>query len=231
MSPSLRLTRAARLLVQPLLRGRFRLRCGSSELLRTAPTRPLIVAANHRSVLDPLVIGVLLGRPAYYLAKQELFRGPVSSRFLAALGAIPVDRGGGNEKAIAAATEVLGRGNCLVIFPEGRCMPPGPLGKPRSGVGRLALLTGATVLPVAIAGTEATNTRRLRPSPIQVEAGPPLDFQAPPGAITARDRRAATEQIWAAVRTAHSAALRASRIPLDKRFQDGRFRGEDGTGT
>jgi 1-acyl-sn-glycerol-3-phosphate acyltransferase len=209
MSASPRLTRAARLLVHPLLRGWFRLRCGSGELLRTAPARPLIVAANHRSVLDPMVIGVLLGRPAHYLAKQELFRGPVSSRLLVALGAIPVDRGGDNAKALAAATAVLDRGDCLVIFPEGRCMPPGPLGKPRSGVGRLALLTGATVLPVAITGTEATNTRRLRPAPIQVEAAAPLHFHPAENEIDPRDSRAATEQIWAAVRTAHSAATRS----------------------
>src|SRR5689334_23239967 len=99
---------------------------------------PVIVAANHRSFLDPFVIGTMARRPMYYVAKKELFRNRLQSWILSALGAFPIDRGSGDKDAMATARELLERGECVLIFPEGTRVRPGPLGRPKRGVGRLA---------------------------------------------------------------------------------------------
>jgi stearoyl-CoA desaturase (Delta-9 desaturase) len=188
---------AARAIVHPIFAVVFRLkRTGREHIPHSGP---LILAANHRSVLDPIIVGLLLRRPVYYMAKKELFRKRRHAWLLSALGAFPVDRGGADLKAIDVAREVLQRGDCLAIFPEGRCMPPGPLGKPRRGVGRLALATGASVLPVAITGSEATSIRRFPPRRIRVHAGPPLTFTADENSTKPNATCHATDRIWAAI--------------------------------
>ena len=79
----------------------------------------LILASNHRSFLDPFVIGTLVRRPVYYMAKRELFEKRWQARALNALGAFPVDRGAGDEAAMDTARAILARGDCVVVFPEG----------------------------------------------------------------------------------------------------------------
>src|ERR1700749_2989405 len=115
---------------------------------------PVILASNHRSFFDPFIIGTMTRRPVYYVAKKELF---TYNRFLSwllnALGAYPVDRGAGDQETIETSKVILGRGKIVLISPEGTRPRPAPLGKPHRGVGRLALETGAPVVPVAIIGT------------------------------------------------------------------------------
>src|SRR6202451_4273925 len=124
----------------------FRLqRTGREHLPRTGP---LLLASNHRSFLDPFVIGTLVRRPVYYMAKRELFENPVVAWLLNGLGAFPVDRGAGDAQAMETARAILARGDCVVLFPEGTRVRPGPLGAPRKGVGRLALQTGVPVVPI-----------------------------------------------------------------------------------
>src|ERR1019366_4049602 len=115
---------------------------------------PLLLAANHRSFLDPFVIGTLVRRPVYYMAKRELFEKRWQAGLLNGLGAFPVDRGAGDTDAMGTAGAILARGDCVVLFPEGTRVRPGPLGAPRRGVGRLVLQTGAPVAPVAVIGTD-----------------------------------------------------------------------------
>jgi 1-acyl-sn-glycerol-3-phosphate acyltransferase len=160
---------------------------------------PVILASNHRSFLDPFLIACLVRRPVYFVAKRELFGIAPIAWILGALGAFPIDRGRSDEDAMSTARAVLGRGDCVVIFPEGTRVRPGPLGAPRRGVGRLALQTGAPVVPVAVIGTE--DVRRgivFRPRRVTLSCGSPLRFPrvADPSPQLAK---AVTERIWPCV--------------------------------
>jgi 1-acyl-sn-glycerol-3-phosphate acyltransferase len=177
----------------------FRLRRDGREHLRH--DGPMILAANHRSVLDPIVVALLQRRRVFYIAKSELFRHRLVAWFYRSLGAFPVQRGGGDQQAIDISLEVLRRGDCLVIFPEGRCIPAGPLGAPRRGVGRLALATGAPIVPIAITGTELGRGSRWRWRRIAVTAGAPLAGGATPRPLPQDAAAEVTDRVWAAVTT------------------------------
>jgi 1-acyl-sn-glycerol-3-phosphate acyltransferase len=138
---------------------------------------PVILAANHRSFLDPFVVGCLIRRPVYFVAKKELFDKRWQGWILNGLGAFPIRRGESDEESMATARGVLERGGALVIFPEGTRHRKGPLGRPKRGVGRLALETGAPVVPVAILGSErARRGWKIRPVWVRVRCGRPLTF-------------------------------------------------------
>ncbi|MGH2871865.1 MAG: 1-acyl-sn-glycerol-3-phosphate acyltransferase [Solirubrobacteraceae bacterium] len=139
----------------------------------------VIIASNHRSFLDPFVIACMARRPMYYVAKKEIFAyNRVLAWLLAALGAFPVDRGAGDAEFIKTATAILARGDIVLIFPEGTRTRPGPLGRPKRGVGRLALQTGVPVVPIAVIGTEAIRRGwRIRPHRVAIRAGRALAFQ------------------------------------------------------
>jgi 1-acyl-sn-glycerol-3-phosphate acyltransferase len=191
------LYRAARLALVPFFRLYFRLEGVGAEHI---PSRgAAIVAANHRSFLDPFVIGALARRPVYYMAKRELFEHPLQARLLSALGAFPVDRGAGDEQAMLTALALLEGGECVLIFPEGTRMRRGPLGNPRRGIGRMALQSGAPVVPVAVIGTDRVRRGwRIRPCKVAVRCGRPLRYPL----VERPSRRIAlgvAERIWVCV--------------------------------
>jgi glycerol-3-phosphate dehydrogenase (NAD(P)+) len=141
---------------------------------------PLLLASNHRSFSDPFMIGMCLRRPLRFVAKVELFDKRWKAWLLLALGAFPIRRGESDEEAMETARLILERGGAVGIFPEGTRVRPGPLGEPKRGVGRLAIETGAPIVPVAILGTE--NIRRgwlIRPRRVTVRCGSPLTFPRP----------------------------------------------------
>jgi glycerol-3-phosphate dehydrogenase (NAD(P)+) len=182
--------------LQPFFHLYFRLsRIGREHI----PDGPVILASNHRSFLDPFIIATLARRPLYYVAKEELFRNRFNGWLLNNLGAFPVRRGQSDEDMIETAKEILARGDAVLIFPEGTRIRPGALGRPRRGVGRLALETGAPVVPIAIIGTEAIRKGlRIRPHKVRVRVGRALTFpqvQAPSRTLAA----AVTDRIWPCV--------------------------------
>jgi glycerol-3-phosphate dehydrogenase (NAD(P)+) len=182
----------ARAILQPFFHLWFRMaRTGREHIPADGP---LILAANHRSFLDPFVIGMMTRRPLHFVAKRELFTNRLTAWFLNSLGAFPIERGNGDEGAMATARAILERGGAVLIFPEGTRIRPGGVGHPKRGVGRLALETGAPVVPIAIHGTEDVRRGwRIRPRRVSVRAGRALTFPhvatpspALAGAVTAR---------------------------------------------
>jgi glycerol-3-phosphate dehydrogenase (NAD(P)+) len=140
-------------------------------------TGPVILAANHRSFLDPFIVGCCIRRPVYFVAKKELFEKRWQGWVLNRLGAFPIKRGEADEESMETARAVLERGAAVVIFPEGTRIRKGPLRRPKRGVGRLALETGAPVIPVAILGSDrARRGWRIRPVWVRVRCGKPLRF-------------------------------------------------------
>jgi glycerol-3-phosphate dehydrogenase (NAD(P)+) len=184
----------ARLIVQPACLIWLRLARHGREHARIRG--PLIVAANHRSFLDPFVIGVTLPwrRPLHYVAKVELFEKRWQGWILSRLGAFPIRRGEADEEAMTTSRRILERGGAVCIFPEGTRIRAGSLAEPKRGVGRLALETGASVLPVAVVGSEKVRRGwRIRPRKVKLRAGRPMTFPrtdhpspALAGTVTAR---------------------------------------------
>jgi 1-acyl-sn-glycerol-3-phosphate acyltransferase len=187
----------ARAVLLPFFLVYFRLeRIGREHIPSSGP---VLLAANHRSFLDPFVIGALTRRPVYYMAKRELFERRWQAWLLNSLGAFPVDRGAGDQDAMATARAILDRGDCVVIFPEGTRVRRGPLGKPHRGVGRLALQTGARVVPIAVIGTEDVRRGwRVRPRKVTLRCGRPLGFpiaDSPSPSIAL----GVAERVWACI--------------------------------
>jgi 1-acyl-sn-glycerol-3-phosphate acyltransferase len=146
-----RLYSFVRPIVIAVLRLWFRVRVAGAEHIPT--DGPVIVAPNHKNFLDAFFIGIATRRRVRFMAKVELFRGPLRWIFLR-LGAFPVRRGEADAEALETARTILGAGGLVVVFPEGtRVEQPDALGSPHHGAGRLALETGARVIPAAITGT------------------------------------------------------------------------------
>lgn len=139
----------------------------------------LIVASNHRSFLDPFAIGGCLpwARPMNYVAKIELFERRWQGWVLSRLGAFPIRRGESDEEAMETARRIVERGGAVCIFPEGTRIRRGTLANPKRGVGRLALQTGAPVIPTAVLGTEHVRRGwRIRPRKVKVRLGRAMTF-------------------------------------------------------
>lgn len=112
--------------------------------------KPLIIASNHRSYADPVIITMPMKLPVSYMAKEELFKNKLAGWFITKLGAFPVVRGAGDMSIIDKSAEILASGRHVVIFPEGTRSRDGKVGKGKSGVALIAAKSGADVLPCGI---------------------------------------------------------------------------------
>jgi 1-acyl-sn-glycerol-3-phosphate acyltransferase len=119
---------------------------------------PVILAANHISNADPVVVGAwltpALGRRIHWLGKKEMFDWPVVGWMARNGGVLPVDRGAADVDAFRMASRVLEAGQVLMVFPEGTRSPTGELQPPKDGLAMLALRTGATIVPIGISNTD-----------------------------------------------------------------------------
>lgn len=156
--------------------------------LRHVPSSgPVIIASNHLSFSDSIFMPLVVPRKVTFLAKSEYFTSPGPKGLLKkltfiALGQVPVDRSGGrrSEAALITGLKVLAEGKCLGIYPEGTRSPDGRLYKGRTGIARLAIESGAPIIPVAMFNTEKIQpTGTVVPKVMRVEMifGEPMYFE------------------------------------------------------
>jgi 1-acyl-sn-glycerol-3-phosphate acyltransferase len=167
------LYRAVARVLDPLARALYRHQVVGGE--RIPERGPCIVVANHESVIDPFVLGLVTPRPLRFMAKAELWEIRLVGGLVEAMGGFPVRRSTGDRETTARATELLTAGEALAIFPQGTCLPyrRRPLGR---GAAKLALATGAPLVPVCLIGTE----RAVRPHSVRLGLPELLTLVAPP---------------------------------------------------
>ncbi|WP_328610967.1 1-acyl-sn-glycerol-3-phosphate acyltransferase [Amycolatopsis sp. NBC_00345] len=169
---------AGRVFARYHLRSAFRIRVHGRE--RMPATGPVVVVANHSSMIEPQLIFGMLPRRSAFLVKDEMFKG-AAGRFLRAIGQIPVKRGEIDRKPLMTAVGVLKAGGVVGIFPEGT-RGSGDVGVAERGAAWLVRSGGATVLPVATRGTlkPADGKRRWRPR-VDILVGEPFTPKVGPG--------------------------------------------------
>ena len=213
-------------IVVPVLRGMARIRIRHPEKLPA--TGAFILAPNHHSNIDPLVIGLAVwrvGRAPRFLAKASLFRIPVVGAALRSVGQIPVERGGAGRGAIpmTAAKRLIEEGQGVIVYPEGSLTRDPDLWPMRgkTGAARLALQLGLPVIPAAHWGTQDlmpryTNRLRLRPrAHIDVVFGDPVDLSDLGRVADRAALTAATDRIMTAI-TELVEELRGERAPSER---------------
>lgn len=114
----------------------------------------LVVVSNHVSFIDPILIRITIGRPLFFMAKEELFKNRVAGFFLRYFGAFPISRGSGDRKALKQSLKLLDEGQAVLIFAEGTRSRSGVLRKALPGIALIATKSRAPVLPMAVMGTE-----------------------------------------------------------------------------
>jgi 1-acyl-sn-glycerol-3-phosphate acyltransferase len=183
-----------RAIVAPFLRVWFRMHISGAEHIPDAGAA--IVAPNHKSFWDSFFIAVCTRRHVRFMAKTELIE-TRHGRLLVRLGAFPVRRGESDEDALQTARAILEQGGLLALFPEGtRIRDPDQLGNPRRGAARLALETGAPLVPAAITGTEQLFIGPIpKPRRVQVAFAEPIPVSEI--AVTPGDAsRVVDELLW-----------------------------------
>jgi 1-acyl-sn-glycerol-3-phosphate acyltransferase len=166
-------------IVSPLFRAYFRMHISGADCIPAEG--PAIVAPNHKSFWDSFFIAVCTRRHVRFMAKTELMEARYG-RLLVRLGAFPVRRGQADADALETARIILRQGGLLALFPEGtRIRDPDNLGHPHRGAGRLALDTGAPLVPCAITGTERIFRGGFPvPRRVQVAFSPPVSVTDTP---------------------------------------------------
>jgi 1-acyl-sn-glycerol-3-phosphate acyltransferase len=166
-----------------------------------------IIAANHVSFLDPLLLPLVVPRRrVMFLTKVKYIDKPLLRWFLSGAGVIPVatDDPRTVSEAVTAAVEVVRSGRLVGIFPEGTRSPDGRLHQGKTGVARIALESGAPVIPVGITGTDLAfprGARLPRPRSVRIAFGPPIRFAVPGDKVrSASLSRTATGQVMVAIR-------------------------------
>jgi 1-acyl-sn-glycerol-3-phosphate acyltransferase len=164
----------------------FRARCIDAD--NVPPAGPVIIAPNHFSFMDHFLVGMFIRRRIRFMAKSQLFSGPLQWIYTHG-GVFPVRRGARDEEAFITAGIVLGRGGTIVMYPEAGRSRTGKLSeKAKPGIGRLALESGAPVVPSAIFGSsKVRNWKRLQFPKVVVQYGEPVTF--PQEAAPSRERQ------------------------------------------
>lgn len=197
---------ALKIVLTPLLRILFRVR---TEGTHRVPRRgPVILASNHQSFIDSIFLPLVVRRRVTFVAKAEYFESWKTAWFFRAVGMIPLKRDGGSasQRALLAAREVLENGGVLGIYPEGTRSPDGRLYRGHTGVARLAMQTGAAVVPVAQFGTsevQPIGSKTIKPfRRVSLKLGEPLYWNGSQVGSNGSDNpslRSFTDQIMEAI--------------------------------
>ena len=187
----------------------FRLRSISSE--KVPQSGPVILAPNHFSFMDHFFLGAALRRKVRFMAKSQLFKAPAQFVYTHG-GVFPVRRGFRDEEAFVTARTILGRGNCMAMYCEGGRSRTGVLSeRPKPGIGRLALLSGAPIVPVAIHGSsKVRNWKRGQFPQVTVQYGDPIRFERVPEP-TRDQQQSVAEDIFAEIKTLYAGLERLGR--------------------
>jgi 1-acyl-sn-glycerol-3-phosphate acyltransferase len=180
----------AAVVVKPLMRTWFRIRLEGHE--HVPETGPVVLASNHRSNMDPVLLASALKRPVAFMAKAELFVGPLGW-IMRWIGQFPVRRGGIDREALRRTDAVLARGSMLGLFPEGT-RGDGGFAAVHPGLAYIVVRQRCPVLPVVIFGTERVRRRfgwLPFASPVRIVIGPAIDL--PQSTSDRAGRRAASE--------------------------------------
>jgi 1-acyl-sn-glycerol-3-phosphate acyltransferase len=140
-------------------------------------TGGFVVASNHISFWDPLLIGAVLPREVHYLAKEELFSNPLFGAAIRSVNAIPIRRGMVDLSGMARAIETLRSGGGLLLFPEGTRMRDGELHPARPGVGMMAVNAGVPIVPCFISGSNRPRAWLARRARVRISFGPAREWQ------------------------------------------------------
>ena len=155
----------------------FRARCINADHVPEAG--PVILAPNHFSFMDHFLLGMFIHRKVRFMAKSQLFQRPLQWIYTHG-GVFPVRRGHRDEEAFTTALTILADGGCIAMYPEGGRSRTGRLAeRAKPGIGRLALQSGAAIVPVAIYGSErARNWKKLQFPRVTVQYGEPFRYEA-----------------------------------------------------
>jgi 1-acyl-sn-glycerol-3-phosphate acyltransferase len=184
----------------PLMRWWLGLEVRGAEHVPAAGA--VLVVSNHQSVLDPPLIGGSTSRTLHFMAKVELFGVPGFGWLIRNLNAHPVRREGSDPKALKTAARLLEEGEALLAFPEGTRSRDGSLGEGKPGIGMLAVLTEAPVVPTYVTGTLHALPRGSwwpRRSKVRVSFGPALHFKPDPGPGRKERYREAAQEMMRAI--------------------------------
>lgn len=169
--------------------------------------RPAIIASNHLSLIDSLVIPFQISwRPVYLMGKAEYWESWRSRWFVEMTGVVPVERSGegAGDAALEAGARILESGDLLAIYPEGTRSPDGRLYRGRTGPVRMAIHAGVPIIPCGIVGTDAASpvgSHWIRRRPVSIQFGTPLDFSGRGHNEDHAMLRAATDELMAAIRS------------------------------
>jgi 1-acyl-sn-glycerol-3-phosphate acyltransferase len=180
----------------------------------------LVLAPNHFSQMDHFFAGVYLRRKIRFMAKSQLFGPPLLTYIYKHGGVFPVRRGHHDEEAFKTAYELIDQGEMLLVYAEGGRSRSGEMGEPKPGIGRIALESGAPIVPVAIHGSaKVRRWKRLRFPKVTVQFGEPLTFPVEPAPSLERQLEAAKE-IFARVREMYEALATRSASRSGSRTPD-----------
>jgi 1-acyl-sn-glycerol-3-phosphate acyltransferase len=190
------------------------LRARSVAAHNVPETGAVILAPNHFSFMDHFLLGAPLRRKVRFMGKSQLFKAPLAWVYSRG-GVFPVRRGARDEETFITAEAILARGGVVAMYCEGGRSRTGQLSeRAKPGIGRLALESGAPIVPVAIVGSSRIrNWKRLRFPAVTVEYGPPLQFA--PEADPSRERQQeVADAIFTAIKTIYARRLREGRSHL-----------------